>query len=224
MKTRLLVFSGILIGFSTLPAFADIYVWTDGDGVKHFTNFAPPDKASIFIIEPTLASISAPVEQQNDSERLREAEKKIDDLNAEVTELKQQLEKQQTSKDTYDAQDGSDPPDDAGVTEHEPYNTSDRYDRSRYEGYSYVRTYIRSGTSGSRYRRHFTRHHYGYYYPRKDKYRYYKKLHRHYKSHRFPKHHRHYKHRIVFRRHGHPIKHHRSGRHTGFRMGYRHRR
>jgi hypothetical protein len=224
MNSRLFVYAGILIGFLALPAFADIYVWTDANGVKHFTNFSPPGKASIFMVEPKLASISTPVDQQTDSERLREAEKKIDDLNEEFTELKQQLEEQQPSKDTPAAPDGSDPPEDEGVTEYDPDNTSDGYDRPRYEGYSYARYYKRYGTGGYRHRRHSNKHHYGYDYSQKYKYGYHKKHDRHYKSQRYPKHRRHYKHRIAFKRRGQSIKHRRSGRHAGFRMGYRHRR
>ena len=33
-------------------AFADIYVWTDANGVKNFTNYAPPDQAIVFMETP----------------------------------------------------------------------------------------------------------------------------------------------------------------------------
>lgn len=225
MKRRLFVYAGLLIGSWALPSFADIYVWTDENGVKNFTNYSPPDKASIFMIEPKIASISAPVEQRSDLERLREAEKKIDDLNEEVTELKQQQEKPQPSTEASPPPDGTNPPEEEDVSAYDPYKTSDGYDRSRYEGYSYGRYYKRYGYGGYGHRRHSRKHRYGYYYPKKYKYRHYKKNHRHYKPYRNRKHQQHYgKHRVVLRRHGHSIKHHRNGRHAGFRMGFRHRR
>jgi hypothetical protein len=225
MKHWLCVYAGLLIGCWALPSSADIYVWTDRNGVKHFTNYSPPDKASIFMMEPKIASISASVEKRSDSERLQEAEKKIDDLNEEVTALKQQLEKQRQSKDESKPPDDSEPSEGEGVTEYDPYHTSDGYERYRYNGFSYGRTYKRYGYSGYRHRGHYKKHHYGYYYPKKYKYRHHKKHHRHYKSHPYLKYRQHHgKHRIVLRRHGHSIKHHRSGRHAGFRMGVRHRR
>ena len=33
----------VMLGFITaVPLFADIYEWTDENGVKHYTNYAPP--------------------------------------------------------------------------------------------------------------------------------------------------------------------------------------
>jgi hypothetical protein len=49
---RLSAFLAILFALvcaSTLKA--DIYVWIDGDGVKNFTNFSPPEGAEIFITQ-----------------------------------------------------------------------------------------------------------------------------------------------------------------------------
>ena len=46
LKIFLLVAAGCLIAGSLQ---ADIYEWTDASGVKHFTNYAPPDDASILM-------------------------------------------------------------------------------------------------------------------------------------------------------------------------------
>jgi hypothetical protein len=37
----------------TVPiASADIYFWTDENGVKNFTNYSPPEKAEVFMETP----------------------------------------------------------------------------------------------------------------------------------------------------------------------------
>jgi hypothetical protein len=46
LKILLLVAAGCIIAGS---AQADIYEWTDANGVKHFTNYAPPDDATILM-------------------------------------------------------------------------------------------------------------------------------------------------------------------------------
>jgi hypothetical protein len=46
LKIFLLVTAGCLLAGSLS---ADIYEWTDNNGVKHFTNYAPPDDATILI-------------------------------------------------------------------------------------------------------------------------------------------------------------------------------
>ena len=46
LKILLLVAAGCLIAGSVQ---ADIYEWTDANGVKHFSNFAPPDDARILM-------------------------------------------------------------------------------------------------------------------------------------------------------------------------------
>ena len=35
--------------FIAPPLFADIYEWTDANGVKHSTNYAPPDNAKLLM-------------------------------------------------------------------------------------------------------------------------------------------------------------------------------
>jgi len=46
LKIFLLIAAGCLIAG---PLNADIYEWTDENGVKHFTNYTPPDNATILI-------------------------------------------------------------------------------------------------------------------------------------------------------------------------------
>ena len=45
----------ILIGFLVAgSAWADIYVWTDDKGIKHITNYAPPEHATILMQTPEI--------------------------------------------------------------------------------------------------------------------------------------------------------------------------
>ena len=46
LKLLIFIAAGILIAGSLQ---ADIYEWTDENGVKHFTNYAPPDDATLLI-------------------------------------------------------------------------------------------------------------------------------------------------------------------------------
>jgi len=46
LKIFLLIAAGCFIAG---PLQADIYEWTDANGVKHFTNYAPPDNATILM-------------------------------------------------------------------------------------------------------------------------------------------------------------------------------
>ena len=41
-----------LSGFAALEANADIYSWTDENGVNHFTNYSPPKQAKLLIKTP----------------------------------------------------------------------------------------------------------------------------------------------------------------------------
>ena len=51
-------------------ACADIYVWTDADGIKHITNYAPPEQAEILVRAPEI-----PYDAEADRQR-REAERR----------------------------------------------------------------------------------------------------------------------------------------------------
>ena len=66
LKIVLLIAAGVLI---TGSLHADIYEWTDENGVKHFTNYSPPDDATIL-----MKSEELPYDEAADRARL-EAEK-----------------------------------------------------------------------------------------------------------------------------------------------------
>jgi len=53
-----------LAGLAGSPASADIYSWTDENGVKYFTNYAPPKQATLFMKTPEI-----PYDEKADVER-----------------------------------------------------------------------------------------------------------------------------------------------------------
>ena len=66
MKVHTTILVVLLIGFSIAgTAEADIYVWTDENGVKHITNYAPPEHANILMRTPEI-----PYDAEADRRRL----------------------------------------------------------------------------------------------------------------------------------------------------------
>jgi hypothetical protein len=86
------------------PLYADIYEWTDENGVKHFTNYAPPATAKILIKTEELPydeaadreRIEAERQLQLELERLEAAEKE-----AEITRLAAEAERKAAEADRY---------------------------------------------------------------------------------------------------------------------------
>jgi hypothetical protein len=71
----------VLLGVGS--ANADIYVWTDESGIKHITNYAPPEQAQVLIRTPEI-----PYDAEADRQR-REAERR-EQLAREKQELAEQ--------------------------------------------------------------------------------------------------------------------------------------
>jgi len=62
-----MVVMAVTFGFAALAgstAGADIYSWTDENGVKYFTNYAPPKQATLFMKTPEI-----PYDEEADNER-----------------------------------------------------------------------------------------------------------------------------------------------------------
>jgi hypothetical protein len=73
---------------------ADIFVWTDENGVRNFTNFSPPEKAELFIKTPETLRDTAEDQKRAESEsmqKVQEAEKKVALLREELDEVKKRL-------------------------------------------------------------------------------------------------------------------------------------
>ena len=86
----------------TVPiASADIYFWTDENGVKNFTNYSPPENAEVFMetseTDQDTAFDDAKIDQAGDtdralaSEQLQAATEKIEALRVQVDELTDRL-------------------------------------------------------------------------------------------------------------------------------------
>ena len=66
MRAQTIIFLVFLIGFSAAgSAGADIYVWTDENGIKHITNYAPPEHAKVLMRTPEI-----PYDAEADRQRL----------------------------------------------------------------------------------------------------------------------------------------------------------
>jgi hypothetical protein len=91
MRRLLFVSASILFYCACSTASADIYAWMDENGVRHFTNYAPPPQAKVIMKTKEL-----PYDRQADEERMQT--ERLDQLAAalqEVAEKEAQLAKMQ---------------------------------------------------------------------------------------------------------------------------------
>lgn len=58
------------VGFGISTAGADIYAWTDENGVKHFTNHAPPKQATLFMKTREIPHDEEADKQRSEMDRL----------------------------------------------------------------------------------------------------------------------------------------------------------
>jgi hypothetical protein len=146
LKIFLLIVAGCLIAG---PLHADIYEWTDENGVKHFTNFAPPDDATILI-----KSEEVPYDEAADRARIEaERQQQLELARLEIAEREAQLERREADAEHKVAE--------AERYADETVRAADEYR----EDTLYDRWYYRSGSWGtyhygrSRYRRSYYRNH-----------------------------------------------------------------
>ena len=75
--------------FIASATFADIYEWTDADGVKHFTNYAPPDHAKLI-----MKTEAVPYDEAADIERMEtEQQDQLELERQEIAEREAELER-----------------------------------------------------------------------------------------------------------------------------------
>jgi DNA repair exonuclease SbcCD ATPase subunit len=90
----------------SLPAFAEVYLWTDDQGIKHYSNQKPPETIEKYDIKPEVklddASVKPPVEQEMEDAELEEQvkiRKEKDELEKSAwIKEKQQKESEQVKK------------------------------------------------------------------------------------------------------------------------------
>ena len=87
--TVLKIFLCITVGcFVASSLYADIYEWTDEDGVKHYTNYAPPPEASVLMKTEELPYDAAADLARREAER----EEQLELARLEIAERKAELE------------------------------------------------------------------------------------------------------------------------------------
>ena len=64
-------------GFAVSAAGAEIYAWTDEDGVKHFTNHAPPKQATLFMKTREIPHDEEADKQRSEMDRLEVARQEL---------------------------------------------------------------------------------------------------------------------------------------------------
>ena len=75
--TILVLMAVWVYGFVALTARADIYSWTDENGVNHFTNYAPPKQAKLLIKTPEIRYDAEADNQRRENDRLEVARQEL---------------------------------------------------------------------------------------------------------------------------------------------------
>jgi len=94
--TVLKIFLCITVGcFVSASLYADIYEWTDEDGVKHFTNYAPAAEAKIM-----MKTEEMPYDEAADRARLEaDREEQLELTRLELAERKAELERREAENE-----------------------------------------------------------------------------------------------------------------------------
>ncbi len=80
-------------GFSISAADADIYSWTDENGVNHFTNYAPPKQARLLMKTPEIPYDKEADIQRQETDRLEVARQELAEREAFVLQRQQEAER-----------------------------------------------------------------------------------------------------------------------------------
>jgi hypothetical protein len=82
-----------LAAFAALEADADIYSWTDENGVRYFTNYAPPKQAKIIMRTPEIAYDAEADLQRRESDALEVARQELAEREAFLLQQQQAAER-----------------------------------------------------------------------------------------------------------------------------------
>ena len=80
-------------GFLASTASGDIYAWTDENGVKHFTNYAPPKQAALFMKTSEIPHDEDADNQRRETDRLEVARIELAEREAFLLEEQQAAER-----------------------------------------------------------------------------------------------------------------------------------
>ncbi len=172
LKIGLLIVAGVLIAGSLQ---ADIYEWTDKNGIKHFTNYKPPDDATILI-----KSEETPYDEAADRART-EADKQyqLELARLELAEREAELERREAdaARKVAEAERYAD----NTVRAADEYLSDSLYDRwyyrsggswGSYRHSRYKRSYYRNHTTSIYWKDRSRNDHYRHKYRKKSHYRY----------------------------------------------------
>ena len=81
-------------GLAVSTAGADIYAWTDENGVKHFTNQEPPKQATLFMRTPEIRHNEEADKERREMDRLAIARKELAEQEAFLREQQQAADHQ----------------------------------------------------------------------------------------------------------------------------------
>ncbi len=217
-------------GFMVPVASADIYSWTDENGVRYFTNHKPPKHAELLIKSPEIPHDEEAHQQRLEEDRLAAARQELAEREAFL--MQQQLETERRIAAANARADAALQEADQILRDAEAAAENVYYDRRGSYGYGYSYPYYRIGPRApySNYERYdlslyrkqpykYRRHHYKYgkynYKYGKYNYRYGKHNYRYGKYNLHRRHHLKYKHYNKYRRHsikyGHYNKHRSKG-------------
>jgi hypothetical protein len=82
-----------LAGLAVSTASADIYAWTDENGVKYFTNQAPPEQATLFMKTPEIPHDEEADNQRREMDSLAVARQELAEREAFLQEQQQAAER-----------------------------------------------------------------------------------------------------------------------------------
>ena len=91
--TILVLMAVWVYGFTALTAHADIYSWTDENGVNHFTNYAPPKHAKLLIKTPEIPYDEEADNQRRENDSLEVARQELADREAFLLQEQQAAER-----------------------------------------------------------------------------------------------------------------------------------
>jgi hypothetical protein len=80
-------------GFSISAADADIYSWTDENGVNHFTNYAPPKQARLLMKTPEIPYDKEADNQRQETDRLEVARHELAERETFLLQQQQEAER-----------------------------------------------------------------------------------------------------------------------------------
>ena len=180
--------------FIASSSFADIYEWTDANGVKYFTNYAPPDNAKLLMKTEAVPYDEAAdiermeteqqdqleLERQEIAEREAELERKVAEAERRLAALDRQAERIEREAEEWSDESADDAYIDSGYGSYGYYPGYYTYPRKQ-------RWYYRGNSGGIYYKKPYYKSYHRYRHYKKNYYGHHKK--RIVKNKQFPKRH-----------------------------------